>query len=392
MIRKNCSTYCPPHCEFEPDYCPPIDCPDGPICTELIPSDAIIFEGTYLECFGITAGMNLTDVVLALAALVFPQCNTTTTTSTTSTTTLCQRPTGLTQIILVASFDDGTTTVDFTASFAEACTASNLINNNSTYFLNTYVGEVSSLTTNVTVYDTGFSTDCSVVPDGWYIDAANYSQIINIVGGVIVSIAACDVTTTSTTVEPTTTSTTSTTTSTTSTSTTAGPCVINQYAADIVGDWPIVYDLCGQTINAVLLDGYQEFCATSIISLDPSQVPFLVGPCPTNGGTITFRVVNNIDAVINGFNPPIFILDPGNSFPANNLVSPVGRLSGLLSSAIEIYYDSPTNLPIINIIAGGLPLISVTVPLGVGQTFRYPSSGPWPGWNGIDDVIIEITS
>lgn len=229
MIRKNCSTYCPPHCEFEPDYCPPIDCPDGIICTELIPSDAIIFEGTYLECFGITAGMNLTDVVLALAALVFPECNTTTTTSTTTTTTLCQRPTGLIQIILVASFDDGATIVEFTASFAEACAASNLINNNPTYFLNTYVGEVSSFATNVTVYDTGFSTDCSVVPDGWYIDAADYTQIINIVGGIIVSIAACDVTTTSTT------TTSTTTTSTTTTTAYPGPSGIFRYENNTSG-------------------------------------------------------------------------------------------------------------------------------------------------------------
>ena len=384
MIRKNCSTYCPPHCEFEPDYCPPIDCPDGIICTELIPSDAIIFEGTYLECFGITAGMNLTDVVLTLAALVFPECNTTTTTSTTTTTTLCQRPTGLTQIILVSSFDDRGTVVEFTATYAEACAASGFIINDPTVFLNTYVGEVSSLTTNVTVYDTGFLTDCSVVPEGWYINADNYAEIINIVGGVIVSIVGCAAGTTSTTTS---------TTSTSTTTTTAAPCIINQYAADIVGDWPIVYDLCGQTINSMLLDGYQEFCATSIISLDPSQVPFLVGPCPTNGGTITFRVVNNIDAVIVDFFPPVFILDPFNSFPVINTPPITGRLSGQLSGHFEVHYDSPTTQPIINIIVGGVSLVSVTATMGINQTFRYPAPlNIWQGWNGIDDVIIEINA
>jgi hypothetical protein len=377
VIRKNCSTYCPPHCEFEPDYCAPIDCPDGPICTELIPSDAIIFEGTYLECFGITAGMNLTDVVLALAALVFPQCNTTTTTSTTTTTTLCQRPTGLTNIILVSSFDDGTTLVEFSGTFAEACTASNLIINNSSYFLNTYVGQVSSLgTTGVTVYDTSFLTDCNVVPDGFYVDAADYTQIINIVGGVLVSISACTITTT------------------TSTTTTSGPCVINKYGIDVTGgDWPIVYDLCGQSINALLLaNGYYEFCASSILSLDPSQVPFLIGPCPTTGGTITFRVVNNLDAIITGFNPPVFILDPGNSFPVTLGSDALGTLSGIVSGAVEIYYDSPTYQPIINIIVNGTSLVSITSNIGIGQVFRYPLSGPWPGWTGTDTVIIEINA
>lgn len=332
MIRKNCSTYCPPHCEFEPDYCPPIDCPDGIICTELIPSDAIIFEGTYLECFGITAGMNLTDVVLTLAALVFPECNTTTTTSTTTTTTLCQRPTGLTQIILVESFDDGTTIVTFTGSYAEACTASNLIINNSSYFLNTYVGEISSLIPGVTVYDTGFSTDCSVVPDGWYINADDYSQIINIVNGILTTITGCTLPTTSTT---------------TTSSLTCDCITFNNTSATDQECW---YNDCSGVYTAVtvLANTIAKYCGCCGGTASPSFVLIttggacIAGQCPTTTTTTTAsqaaKCVDCVPQLDNITQNAIGVLSVG------DLISTAGTPCVVGDYVIDWYLDSISNL------------------------------------------------
>jgi hypothetical protein len=66
-------------------YC--IECEGGTPCFVKYSSDCVIYEGDDLECFGISSGTNLTDVILNLLALVFPECHTTTTTSTTSTST-----------------------------------------------------------------------------------------------------------------------------------------------------------------------------------------------------------------------------------------------------------------------------------------------------------------
>jgi hypothetical protein len=67
-------------------YC--IECGDGTPCFVKYSSDCAVYKGDDLECFGIEPGTNLTDVILNLLALVFPECHTTTTTSTISTTTI----------------------------------------------------------------------------------------------------------------------------------------------------------------------------------------------------------------------------------------------------------------------------------------------------------------
>lgn len=436
MIRKNCSTYCPPHCEFEPDYCPPIDCPDGIICTELIPSDAIIFEGTYLECFGITAGMNLTDVVLTLAALVFPECNTTTTTSTTTTTTLCQRPTGLTQIILVESFDDGTTIVTFTGSYAEACTASNLIINNPSYFLNTYVGEISSLIPGVTVYDTGFSTDCSVVPDGWYINADDYSQIINIVNGVLTTITGCTLSTTTST-----------------TTTLASSCYSFENSDAILGVSMDYYDdigvfhqvivpplgtvyVCASSIRGIPAEitvaitgacGYGSLCdptttsttsTTTTTTIDPTItttsttttvipttttttttiIPTTTSTTSTTttttttiapAGKIRFQVLNAPGASIGGSNSgAYFTLDPGNTFPVTNGITSIGTLTINHPGSNPFNFTNITSVdPLTRLDYYKNGIIFAGYVIGV-----YNNQSNWGGftWLSTDDILFKL--
>ena len=201
-MSLKCHPYCTTYCRFEPDYCPPVDCPDGPICIEMIPSDAILFEGTTLECFGVTPGMSLTQVINVLAALVFPECAvTTTTTSTTSTTTTstttteCVRPSGLIDLILISAYDDGTGTIhEFTASLIEACDAANYITVNNP-FVYSYIGQVGSVTLGESVYDTNFLMDCFYVPDGYYIYTDTLTLIVQVLNGVIESITDCSVTT-----------------------------------------------------------------------------------------------------------------------------------------------------------------------------------------------------
>lgn len=173
------------------------------------------------------------------------------------------------------------------------------------------------------------------------------------------------------------------------------PCVINQYVADVIGDHNIVYEICGQTFTSKLLDGSVEFCATSIISLSPTVIPFLIGACPTNNGSITFRTVNNTGGKINGFNPPIYTLNPGNSFPVTNGNTAVGNLSfSFVDDNFEILYDSPTQIPKFKVIVNGVTLITITGTVGVGQTIRQNSipGNPASGFVGGDNIIIELTS
>ena len=78
-MSKKCPPYCPPACEFEQTYCLP-ECEDSQNCDEYILSDCVAYEGTYLEQYGIEPGTSLTDVIIQLATLVYPDCYTTTTT------------------------------------------------------------------------------------------------------------------------------------------------------------------------------------------------------------------------------------------------------------------------------------------------------------------------
>lgn len=79
MQQHNCTIYCPPNCPFVPQYCIP-ECEDGQNCVEILVSDCIMYEGTYLEQYGVEPGTSLTGVIIHLANLVYPDCTTTTTT------------------------------------------------------------------------------------------------------------------------------------------------------------------------------------------------------------------------------------------------------------------------------------------------------------------------
>ena len=95
MLRHNCTIYCPPKCPFSPEYCLP-ECEDAINCEEILLSNCVIYEGTNLEQYGIEPGSNLTDVIIALANLVYNDCIPTTTTTqlpvTTTTTTTFVEP------------------------------------------------------------------------------------------------------------------------------------------------------------------------------------------------------------------------------------------------------------------------------------------------------------
>ncbi len=132
-------------------------------------------------------------------------------TMTTTTTTVCQRPINQLYKVFVFSYNAEGDEVVTTASYDDACAAS-------LYLDGVVVGEitvnqtpVSSLDFNVgsTVW-VGLGTDCTVLPDGWYVSNLgpagngnyNIEQVIyHVVGGVIVEIVPCicnDITTTTT--------------------------------------------------------------------------------------------------------------------------------------------------------------------------------------------------
>jgi hypothetical protein len=245
-----------------------------------------------------------------------------------------------------------------------------------------------------------YQSDCIIYngPDITCYGIKTGDSVTDILNIIISQLNPCTTTTTSTTTtSTTTTSTTSTTTTTTeapttTTTTTAVPCIINSYAFDISGEFPITYEICGQVVNATLTTGYQEICYSNLISLDPSVLPSLIGPCPTNGGSITFNVVNNSDGVITSFDPPVYILNSGNSFPVANNGSAVGTLSGTFSGQFLINYDSPTLTPVFKIYINSVLIDTVNGTIGTSQTFRYPNPvAAWAGFSITDNVIIEMS-
>jgi hypothetical protein len=83
----SCNCNNPWHYPWCPSFLAPADpCPDGPSCDEQISSDCVIYTGPDLECYGITTGMTVTEILLLILQHINPQC--TTTTSTTTTTTI----------------------------------------------------------------------------------------------------------------------------------------------------------------------------------------------------------------------------------------------------------------------------------------------------------------
>ena len=133
-------------------------------------------------------------------------------TTTTTTTTECQRPEGL----INKSFNwkytpSGGPEFIFTGSFIDACTASDEFDTNiPSGTMQGKAGQVASFTLGETVYLGIFTTDCTLLEDGFYITDLGTNEITEIVGGVIISISNCPATTTTTTTVPPTTTTTTT--------------------------------------------------------------------------------------------------------------------------------------------------------------------------------------
>jgi hypothetical protein len=66
-------------------------CEGAEPCDAAYQSDCVIYTGSDLACYGIIAGMSVTEIIEILIAQL-PQCTTTTTTTTSSTTTTTTLP------------------------------------------------------------------------------------------------------------------------------------------------------------------------------------------------------------------------------------------------------------------------------------------------------------
>jgi hypothetical protein len=175
--------------------------------TTFYPSPTTTITTTTLDC-NIDGTIIVTDCNMDGTAIitVFP----------TTTTTICQRPSNLlTQFVFIEGYTLGTDPeVIFSGSLEEACSAISsidYINANPTgNALSTFNVYANTTTTelqvgNIVYY--GDSTDCTLVPDGWYYSAFPLPlvDVYHIVGGVITQITTCncETTTTTTTLVPT---------------------------------------------------------------------------------------------------------------------------------------------------------------------------------------------
>lgn len=169
--------------------------------TTYYPSPTTTTTTTTLDC-NIDGTIIVTDCNMDGEAIitVFP----------TTTTTICQRPSNLlTQFIFVEGYTLGTDPeVIFSGSLEEACAAISsieyVISNPTDNTLSTFNVYANTTTTelqlgNIVYY--GDSTDCTLVPDGWYYSAFPLPlvNVYHIEGGVIVEITTCNCETTTTT-------------------------------------------------------------------------------------------------------------------------------------------------------------------------------------------------
>jgi hypothetical protein len=113
----------------------------------------------------------------------------------------CERPGGL----INKSFNwkytpSGGPEFIFTGSFFDACTASNEFDTNiPSGTMQGKAAQLAAFTLGETVYLGMFSTDCTLLEDGFYITDLGTNEITEIVGGTIISISNCPTTTTTTT-------------------------------------------------------------------------------------------------------------------------------------------------------------------------------------------------
>lgn len=79
----NCTNNC--HETFCPQYLQAVTTPcDEPGCDQQLTTDCVIYTGPDLPCLGLTTGMQLTEILLAILYDLHPECNPITTTTTTA--------------------------------------------------------------------------------------------------------------------------------------------------------------------------------------------------------------------------------------------------------------------------------------------------------------------
>jgi hypothetical protein len=192
---SKCPAYCPPTCRFTinycdyPIYCEDYDCTNPETCTNYISSDCVVYEGTLLQQYGVENGATVTEIIQQLVNLVYPQC-----TTTTSTTTACQRPQGLQEFVFSNAIRVGGVgpSINFTASQILACQALDDFYNVSGSTLSGFGVDVESMTLGDTVYDGTTGTDCTVVPDGYYLCVVlSPTQVYRVVDGILTEILTC---------------------------------------------------------------------------------------------------------------------------------------------------------------------------------------------------------
>lgn len=112
----------------------------------------------------------------------------------------CERPGGLTNKSFNWKYTPtGGPDFLFTDSFANACLASYEFNNTiPSGTMTAKPGQLASFSVGQTVYKGIFTTDCTLMEDGFYITNLATSEITEISGGIIVSITNCTTTTTTT--------------------------------------------------------------------------------------------------------------------------------------------------------------------------------------------------
>jgi hypothetical protein len=177
----------------------------------------------------------------------------------------CVRPTGLRTFTLMTGYNIVTppSTVVSTGSQTDACNAITYVTSTPNFTYTSIGGQATSLTVSQTVYANNGTTDCSVVPDGWYFtdESANTTtDVYQIVSGVIINIVQC--------FAP----------STTTTTTTAIPCISYTAIKSTVGVVTVNYTDC---------TGAPATASVGLVGGGPSSVTFCGRCCPSTPPEVT---------------------------------------------------------------------------------------------------------
>jgi len=177
----------------------------------------------------------------------------------------CVRPTGLRTFTLITGYNIVTppSTVVSTGSQTDACNAIAYVISTPNFTYTSISGQSTSLTIAQTVYANNGTTDCSVVPDGWYFtdqSANTTTDVYQIVSGVIINIVQCFAS------------------STTTTTTTAIPCISYTAIKSTVGVVTVTYTDC---------TGSPASVSVGLVGGGPSSVTFCGRCCPSTPPEVT---------------------------------------------------------------------------------------------------------